>query len=187
MARKLDQILVIDVEATCWEGGPPPGEISDIIEIGVCPVEIATGRRLDVASILVRPERSQVSPFCTALTTITPEQVAAGVPFADACATVAGQYGARDRVWASWGDYDRRQFERQCREMGVEYPFGPTHLNVKTLFALAAQLPHESGMAAALDHLRLPLDGTHHRAGDDAWNIAAILATLILRLRKPVA
>ena len=25
MARKLDQILVIDVEATCWAGNPPPG------------------------------------------------------------------------------------------------------------------------------------------------------------------
>lgn len=29
MARKLDQILVIDVEATCWEGNPPPGQTSE--------------------------------------------------------------------------------------------------------------------------------------------------------------
>jgi hypothetical protein len=26
MARKLDYILVIDVEATCWQGEPPPGQ-----------------------------------------------------------------------------------------------------------------------------------------------------------------
>ena len=35
MARKLDRILVVDVEATCWEGDPPPGQISEIIEIGL--------------------------------------------------------------------------------------------------------------------------------------------------------
>jgi len=28
MARKLDRMLVVDVEATCWEGDPPPGQIS---------------------------------------------------------------------------------------------------------------------------------------------------------------
>ena len=27
--------------------------------------------------------------------------------------------------------------------------------------------------------LKHPLEGTHHRADDDAWNIAAILARLI--------
>ena len=34
MARKLDRILVVDIEATCWEGNPPPGQTSEIIEIG---------------------------------------------------------------------------------------------------------------------------------------------------------
>ena len=42
MARKLDQILVVDVEATCWEGDPPPGQISEIIEIGLCVLDVAT-------------------------------------------------------------------------------------------------------------------------------------------------
>ena len=37
MARRLlDYIVLEDVEATCWDGEPPPGEDSDIIEIGVC-------------------------------------------------------------------------------------------------------------------------------------------------------
>jgi len=32
--------------------------------------------------------------------------------------------------------------------------------------------------------LGLPLEGTHHRGGDDAWNIAAILSALLLAMRK---
>ena len=29
-------------------------------------------------------------------------------------------------------------------------------------------------MSEALKRMGLPLEGTHHRGGDDAWNIAAI-------------
>jgi inhibitor of KinA sporulation pathway (predicted exonuclease) len=183
MARSLDQVIVIDVEATCWEGAPPPGQASEVIEIGVCPVEAATGRRLGKTSILVRPERSAVSPFCTRLTTLTAEQVAGGVSFADASARLRKEFRTQDRLWASYGDYDRKQFERQCAAAGLNTPFGPSHLNVKTLFALARGLPHEVGMDQALELAGLPLEGTHHRGGDDAWNIAALLATLLTRLR----
>ncbi|GHO66001.1 hypothetical protein KSC_048930 [Ktedonobacter sp. SOSP1-52] len=32
--------------------------------------------------------------------------------------------------------------------------------------------------------MRLPLEGTHHRGDDDAWNSAAILAELLRRSRE---
>jgi len=179
LAKKLDRIVVIDVESTCWEGAPPDSEESEIIEIGVCTLNVASGQRVGREDIFVRPTRSRVSPFCTSLTTLTQEQVDAGVPFAEACAHLQHAYGTKDRVWASYGDYDRRQFERQCAEVGVSYPFGPGHLNVKTLFALMRVLPREVGMDGALELLGLPLEGTHHRAGDDAWNITRILAKLL--------
>jgi inhibitor of KinA sporulation pathway (predicted exonuclease) len=97
---------------------------------------------------------------------------------------VARDYRTRERAWASYGDYDRRQFERQCAAFGVTYPFGPTHLNVKTLMALALRLPHEAGMDEALRLWGLPLEGTHHRADDDAWNIAALLGGALQRLKR---
>lgn len=184
MASRLDHVIVIDIESTCWEGGyPPKGEQNDIIEIGVVPLEVATGRRLHKRSILVRPERSRVSRFCTELTTLTQEQVEAGIPFKDACRILEDEYRTPERPWASFGDYDRRQFEKQCRETGVRYPFGPTHLNVKTLFALVRGLPHEVGLPQALALLGLPLEGTHHRGHDDAWNVAAVLAELLRKVR----
>jgi len=65
VAKKLDQIIVVDIESTCWEGAIPAGQESEILEIGVCTVDIASGRRLEKESILVKPERSKVSPFCT--------------------------------------------------------------------------------------------------------------------------
>jgi len=41
----------------------------------------------------------------------------------------------------------------------------------------------EVGMEKALQLLNLPLEGTHHRGVDDAWNIAGILSELVLKRR----
>src|SRR5690348_5909228 len=112
MAKRLDLILVVDVESTCWDGDPLCGEENEIIEIGVCTLDVGSGQRRDQRSILVRPERSRVSAFCTTLTTLTQVQVDAGVQFKEACATLRGDLKAQDRLWASYGDYDRRMFER---------------------------------------------------------------------------
>lgn len=86
-------------------------------------------------------------------------------------------------TWASYGDYDRQQFMRNCDEYGIPYPFGPGHLKVKTLLAVTLELKREVGMRNGRAALGLPLEGTHHRAGDDAWNIAAILAEVLRRAR----
>jgi len=184
MARKLDHVIMIDLEATCWDGEPPDGQVSEIIEIGICPLELATGKRLEKRSILVRPERSTVSAFCTSLTTITPEMAAGGIAFADACAILRREYDTKERLWASFGDYDRNQFQRQCESTGIGYPFGPGHLNVKTLFAIARGLPHEVGLDGAVRMLGRDLEGTHHRGHDDAWNIAGVLADLLTGFRS---
>ena len=183
MAKKLDQILVIDIESTCWEGSPPPGEENEIIEIGICTLDIAAGERLEKRSILVKPERSKVSKFCTKLTTLAQSQVEGGISFREACSILRQEYFSKERVWASYGDYDRRQFERQCQSQKVNYPFGVSHINVKNLFAVIHALPHEVGMDEALELLGKPLEGTHHRGVDDAWNIAGILSELLLKRR----
>jgi inhibitor of KinA sporulation pathway (predicted exonuclease) len=171
--------LVVDVEATCWEAGPPPGEQAEIIEIGWALLDVPARLVREGGSLLVRPQRSRVSAFCTALTTLTPEMVDGGVTFDAACRFLTETLESRSRTWASYGDYDRNQFARQCASFGVPYPFGEAHLNVKGLFARAHDLPLEVGMAAALRILERPLTGTHHRGGDDARNIAVILADLL--------
>ena len=184
MAKRLDQILVVDLEATCWPGEPPVGQESDIIEIGLCTLDVATGERLERVSIVVRPERSVVSAYCTALTTLTQEEVEGGIPFGDACALLRTKYGSKERLWASFGDYDRRMFESECESHGVEYPFGRGHINVKSLFAVVEGLDQELPLDEAMEWLGFPLEGHHHRGEDDAWNIARILGHLLLAARS---
>ncbi len=184
MAKLLDKALVIDVESTCWEHAPPRGQISEIIEVGLCVVDLQLLQRVDRVSMMVKPERSEVSPFCSQLTSITPDMVRAAPPLAEVVRVLRDRYRSADRLMASWGDYDRNQFTRNCCTYDIKYPFGPTHLNIKTLFSAALGLPREVGVPAACRQVGLTMEGTHHRGGDDAWNIARLFCLLLQRFRR---
>lgn len=181
MAKQLvDEILVVDIEATCWEKRIiPAGQFPEIIEVGIAVVNVQTLVITGRESILVFPTQSMVSDYCTELTTLTQLLVETGVSYAKMCEVIINKYKGRSRAWGSWGNYDRIQFGKQCQEMGVIYPFGSTHLNIKNLFTLKRRSPKEVGMVKALNILNLELEGIHHRGVDDAFNIAKILINLL--------
>ena len=174
----LDKIVVVDIETTCWEKREKE-QIMEVIEVGVCLLDIGSGEITDRQSILIKPVYSALSDFCTKLTTLTQELVETGIGFREACLKLEDEYQSKKRVWASYGDFDRRQFERECRLKRVPYPFGSRHLNVKTLFAIKHRLAEEVEMDKTLALLGLELIGTHHRGVDDAYNVARILRRLI--------
>lgn len=184
MASNLDRVLVVDVESTCWEGNPPAGEVSEIIEVGLCVVDLASLERIEKREILVRPQRSSVGKFCTELTSLTPQMVQHGVSLGEAVDILTREYQSETRLMASWGDYDRNQFRRNCDAYHLRYPFGPTHLNIKNLFSIALGLRKEIGIDSAMERLGLPMEGRHHRGVDDAWNIAEMLCVLLRRMRR---
>lgn len=173
-----EKILIIDLEATCWENNnnPPAGEFSEIIEIGVCLLDRESGKITDSKGILVKPENSTVSPFCTQLTTITQGQLDnEGISLKQAFSILRREYSCDAYTWASFGHYDRKKIQAECYSKRIPYPMAYDHINVKELFASRRQLTHPVTMKTALKMLRIPLEGTHHRGVDDAKNIAKIL------------
>lgn len=176
MKLKRNKIIVIDIEATCWDGKIPSGQVSEIIEFGICILDTETGEISQNKGILVKPERSEVSPFCTELTTITQEQLDKnGVSFKEACDIIRKEYNPKEYVWASYGFYDLKMIKNQCKIRNVEYPLSHEHINVKEYFSEVKGLPKKVGMKGALQVLNINLEGTHHRGVDDAKNIAKIL------------
>ncbi|ROO89788.1 inhibitor of KinA sporulation pathway (predicted exonuclease) [Actinocorallia herbida] len=177
---------VVDVEATCWPGRmAPPGETAEIIEIGVCVVDLAAGVRLARDRLLVRPGRSRVSRFCTELTGLSAADLAAAPPFGWGCAELARAHDAGRRPWASWGGFDREIFRSQCARDGVPYPFSDRHTDAKAVFAEAHGLGHRPSRPEALRLAGLTGDGTEHRGADDAWNAAALVLHLAALGRWP--
>jgi inhibitor of KinA sporulation pathway (predicted exonuclease) len=179
MGLRRDKVIIVDVESTCWENQRvPEGQRSEIIEIGICTLDLKSREIKDKRGIFAKPIASKVSDFCTQLTSITQAMIdEQAIPFDDACAILQSDYNSKNRLWMSWGNYDRRMFIEQCQWRGVEYPFPETHCNLKTLFANL--YGNRLGMAAALAKVNLELEGTHHRGDDDAHNIARILRFLL--------
>lgn len=180
------KVLIIDVESTCWEPPEyqPRDQISEIIEIGVAVVDTKTLEISSNTSILIKPQNSKVSKFCTKLTTLTQEQVDEGITIQNACQILKKEFYSDNRTFVSWGDYDRKMFERNCRDYNIKYPFGPRHHNLKNAFTLLHGLDREPGMDFALTQLGLKLEGTHHRGVDDAKNIATIFVNTLAHFRR---
>ncbi|HEX8577779.1 MAG TPA: 3'-5' exonuclease [Flavobacterium sp.] len=174
--KTTDKIIIIDLEATCWKGQIPDGEVNEIIEIGLSVLDTFSGEISKNQGILVKPQYSKVSDFCTELTTITQGLVdKEGISFEEAIEKLIDEYHPDLYTWASYGAYDLNMLQKQCRKFGVDYPMGKDHINVKTLFAAIKGLTKPTGMNGALHILGIPLEGTHHRGVDDAKNIAKIL------------
>lgn len=183
MSSSLNKILVIDLEATCDEPRPAPFDL-EIIEIGICVLDTRSLEIVDKESILVNPTTSWVTPFCTQLTGITPESLNDAKSFAKAVKYLQETYGTKNKVWASWGDYDRTMFEAQCKRENVEYPFGVGHINIKTIFSLFGGMPKGIGVKAAVEQLGLTWEGRQHSGLDDSVNTANIFKEIIKRHPK---
>jgi len=171
-----DKIIIIDLEATCWQGTQPKYEVGEIIEIGICVLDTTTGIITQNQGLLIKPEVSTVSEFCTQLTTITQSQLdKEGMSFKEACNILRTEYDTYQYTWASYGAYDYNMLEKQCNFRKMDFPVSKNHINVKELFTEKKGLKKKVGMNGALHILDIPLEGTHHRGKDDAKNIAKIL------------
>lgn len=171
-------LLVIDLEATCDEDDGLPASEMEIIEIGAVWAS-DDGSVLDTFQALVRPVvHPQLTPFCRQLTNIEQAEADGAETFpavAARLATFAQRHRSTGATWGSWGKFDATQLARDCERHGIENPLsGFEHVNLKRQFAKIRKIK-EVGMARALKMLGLPLEGTHHRALDDARNIAKLL------------
>jgi inhibitor of KinA sporulation pathway (predicted exonuclease) len=181
-----DDVLIVDVEATCWERPEekPPDQESEITEIGLTVLNARSLEMNPSVSMLIRPDYSEVSAFCTQLTTLTQETLDKyGISFREACDRLREEFDSRYHLWISWGDYDREMFFKDSLRKGVEYPFGKQHLNLKTLLGLFYRGGRGPGVQRALRRLNMEFKGTHHRGVDDSYNIARIYVELMKKGR----
>ena len=168
--------IIVDVEATCWENSSwQRRQQMEIIEIGA----VRLGQDLDVidefGSFVQPVAHRQLSPFCKELTSITQADVDSADLFPVVFHRFLDWIGDDAHALCSWGAYDLGQFELDAKRSGMQLPgwFAEQHVNLKAEFASWSDV-RRCGMAKALDHLGLPLDGVHHRGIDDARNIARI-------------
>lgn len=175
---KSENILIIDLEATCSSDDSISPELMEIIEVGAVWVS-AEGAVVDKFQKYVRPSiNHQLTSFCMDLTGIKQVQIdqALGWPeVAEELSQFIDQHRTSQSYWGSWGVYDRNQIERESCNYRVKNPVREIrHENLKANFAKNRRIK-QVGMVRALQIIGLPMVGDHHRAISDALNIARML------------
>lgn len=185
---RLDRLIVVDVEQTCWETDPPAGQRSEVIEIGVAELQLGPQPGLGrTARFLVRPASSEVSDFCTQLTGLSRHEVRRGRPLHEVLATMSRQFGGAGRCWAAWGR-DDQSLAADCEALGIAPPHWGGFLDLGAFWSLFAGQGRAVGLQEALGQLGIEFEGRPHRALDDACNTARLalaLRALVPGLQAP--
>ena len=178
--------IIFDLEATCWKNSRE--KIQEIIETGA----VCLDENLEIVddfSKYVKPEFNPVlSDFCEFLTSINQRDIESALTFGKVLAVFEKWILSKgDIMLVSWGYFDKKQILRESSAKNysgsIVELLKEKHISLKHEFAKMRGIK-PCGMAEALKILNLPLDGIHHRALDDAKNIAKIFKIIFPELKN---
>ena len=170
--------LITDLECTCTDSNEFPRSEMEIIEIGA----VLLNENLEVISEFskfVKPFKNPtLTSFCKDLTKIKQEDVDNAdylIKVLKEFSEWAKQYG--DYTFTSWGAFDYRHIERECKWKRINNSLNGKNLNYKERFAEIQKLKKKNGVGIrkALNILNMKFEGTPHRAIDDTKNIVRII------------
>ena len=182
-------LYCVDLEATCDEVGksesPRPLKVvpdqMETIEVGLVVLDLETLEIVDEFQRFVRPQiNPTLTDFCRRLTSIQQANVDGGLTYREVGEELR-TFGASypNAAWASWGDYDARQLERdagfaRCPSMLGGLP----HFNARKWHAgFYGNRP--KGLKQTVESMGLVWQGTYHRGIDDARNVASIVIEML--------
>jgi inhibitor of KinA sporulation pathway (predicted exonuclease) len=172
-------LLAIDLEATCDATQLPIAE-REIIEIGAVVIERDSYRKMAEFQSFVRPVKTEkLTDYCRKLTSIDQGDVDSA-PLFPAVLDAFNQFlqPYSDLMFCAWGDYDYRQFRRDCATYDVDCPF-EQQVDISKTFRRFMKLDRRPSLKDAARLMSLDFNGTQHRAIDDARCLADILVRFI--------
>ena len=182
-------LYCVDLEATCDEVGesesPRPLAVvpdqMETIEIGLVVIDLETLEIVDEFQRFVRPQINPLlTDFCKELTSIQQADVDSAGTYVESGQEL-GAFIARypNAAWASWGDYDARQLERDAGFAACPSLLsGLQHFNVRKWHkGLYDNQP--KGLKQTVEAMGLVWLGTYHQGIDDARNVASIVKEML--------
>lgn len=183
------RVLFIDVEMTCWESGlPPPGMCREVIELGLVEVDAKDLRVLREGAWLVRPQRSEVSEYCTTITGLDASTLAKqGRTLQEVLRSIAKEFGPARKPLLAWGD-DWNCIEADCIAARCENPFPrDAFLDLGRMGTLLWGGDGRLGLDAARASFDLPEPDGRHRALPDARATAELYIGMARMMRERAA
>eukprot|EP00090_Calanus_glacialis_P006079 TRINITY_DN14772_c0_g1_i1.p1 TRINITY_DN14772_c0_g1~~TRINITY_DN14772_c0_g1_i1.p1 ORF type:complete len:303 (-),score=99.55 TRINITY_DN14772_c0_g1_i1:533-1441(-) len=199
--QKLEYILVIDFESTCWSekaNSPSP----EIIEFPVVLLSLTTGKVVsEFHSYCLPVEHPKLSPFCTQLTGITQAMVEGGVPL-PTCLVLFRQWlesvckelrmavngenmgkvegELNQATCLTWSDWDLSIcLEYECKRKQIRKPVClNSWIDIRGVYR-SFYNRRPQGLNGALRELGLSFQGREHSGIEDARNTAMLVWKMV--------
>ncbi len=172
--------IILDIEATCWEG-KPPNMVQETIEIGAVKMT-RFGEVLGEFNRLIRPIlHPTLSHYCRRLTNIRQEELDRSARFPaviEAFKEWADVYD--EEYWlCSWGSFDERILRQDCRLHDLDDAWLDPFLNLKQQYHELKRLRKRRGLRYAVEAEGFDFSGEHHRGMPDAQNLSKIFVKFL--------
>jgi len=167
--------LVLDLELTCWD--KPTDQIPEIIQIGIVEIDLINRTISRKKMMYVKPEKTEVSEFCTSLTGITKKQVyKQGLSYDKAIEILNDKFGFKNKTVFAWG-HDDKAFKD-----GIN-----NYINLSALYSMMKMTDKKYGLKMALKEENIEFEGNAHDALVDAENTAVLLLKILdsVKLKEP--
>lgn len=132
-------LFILDCKTTVWEhkSHQPAGQVSEIINIDVAVVDTVKNQITEHEKIYIKPVKSKVSEYCEKSFGIKQSQLDEdGLSFQEAYRRLRIYYMSKDRLWASWGNYERIILDKQCKSFELETLLSYQGHDIQHLFCL---------------------------------------------------
>jgi len=185
MKIRSNRINIWDLEATCWEDKEYQKEHSEIIEIGICQLDLKTLEIIDQEYYLINPKKSDISEFCTNLTNITQDMMdKEGMSLQRASKLIRKRFAPKKYPSGAWGACDIDKMEKDCITQDAVQPFNKDlYYNLGQIYSMFNQEKPNFSLVNAMKKEGIEYDELH-RALPDSINTAKILVNMIKRYQS---
>lgn len=169
--------VIFDIEATCEDDAIDPDYEMETIEIGG--VKVRDGKIIDTFQTFVKPKLVyELTDYCTNLTGITYADLE-DAPYFEEAIIMFFEFIYGSSIYSA-GNFDRNMFLKELKGKGSLYihelvadVVRYSHRDLKKHYTMIMSKPR-AGMYSMAKELGIPMEGSHHRALDDALNLTMI-------------
>jgi inhibitor of KinA sporulation pathway (predicted exonuclease) len=169
------EFIIYDLEATCWNGYESTKQ-QEIIEIGALRIN-AYGEVIDEFNRFVRPAlHPQLSAYCVQLTGINQAQVDRAHPFPHVIEDFKNWIDVYENHYflMSWGAKDVEFLKQDCALHKLSPGWILRYHDLKEQYHSIKNSKYKTGLSKTLENEGFQFSGVHHRALDDAKNLARL-------------
>ena len=156
------------------------GQLSEIVEIGACKVDVEKKELIDQLQIYILPKSGYVTKSTREFINMKKEDLKRSMPFRMGVKQFS-QWLGEDYFLCSWGKDDKFHLVNQCERLNVQLDWFKNYNDIQNQIGriLNPGSKNQLGLKNALDLAGIEPLGKAHRGIDDAINTAFLLIKFI--------